>query len=113
MKPDITRFPAGKPAEIERMAADVKAIFLEVPKNLFIVRKCPGTTSRNTGLLCRRHHLRFVSLSGLRRTLPLQKRSPVDAFVHRLRGKPSHRTADDPRENHPAGVIPAKAGIHQ
>ena len=30
MEPDFTRFPAGKPAEIERMAADVKAIFLEV-----------------------------------------------------------------------------------
>ena len=34
MEPDFTRFPAGKPAEIERMAADVKAIFLEVLKKI-------------------------------------------------------------------------------
>ena len=34
MKPYIKRFPAGKPAEIERMAADVKGIFLQVLKQI-------------------------------------------------------------------------------
>ena len=35
MKPDFTRFPLGKPAEIDRMAADVvKAVFLETLKKI-------------------------------------------------------------------------------
>ena len=48
MEPDFTRFPAGKPAEIERMAADVKAIFLEVLKK--ICSLCGGALERHPAI---------------------------------------------------------------
>jgi hypothetical protein len=60
MEPDFTRFPAGKPAEIERMAADVKAIFLEVLKKICSLTVLKATARTLIRLPYNFHQLTFL-----------------------------------------------------